>query len=343
VRTEKEILKDLRYAETPERKDSFLQELHDIREKESKPSIPTDKEMREKALSALKKEREVDDGEQEQEHVTEDEDLAKLGDDEVTSQTTRGVVAVGSHLSGDVLEIKLQPGESYFLSKTSFLACTDNVHLSVGLRGIRLIPYGHDNKFVLPKVTNTSNHEGRVWLASHGSFETIVVPAGDTLLLNECTLLACQSTLQWQPSSFSKSLLSSLYGGEGFGLMFHGPCTVYTQSKNYDRLILDVASRMPTGPDIDPVVIGDILDHDDKEFENTVPDLEKPIHDVVPDPEKPMHDVIPNPPEVVLDAPKQIGGAKRKTKKHRVNTKQSSPSRLASPKGHIVQKNRHRK
>ena len=64
VRTEKEILKDLRYAETPERKDSFLQELHDIREKESKPSIPTDEEIREKGLSALKKEREVDDGEQ---------------------------------------------------------------------------------------------------------------------------------------------------------------------------------------------------------------------------------------------------------------------------------------
>jgi hypothetical protein len=49
VRTEKEILKDLRYAETPERKDSFLQELHDIREKESKPSIPTDEEIQEKA------------------------------------------------------------------------------------------------------------------------------------------------------------------------------------------------------------------------------------------------------------------------------------------------------
>jgi hypothetical protein len=49
VRTEKEILKDLRYAKTPELKDSFLQELHDIREKQSKPSIPTNEEIKEKA------------------------------------------------------------------------------------------------------------------------------------------------------------------------------------------------------------------------------------------------------------------------------------------------------
>jgi hypothetical protein len=49
VCSEKEILKKLRYAETPELKDSFLQELHDIREKQSKPSIPTDEEIQKKA------------------------------------------------------------------------------------------------------------------------------------------------------------------------------------------------------------------------------------------------------------------------------------------------------
>jgi len=49
VCSEKEILKKLRYAETPELKDSFLQELHDIREKQSKPAIPTDEEIEKKA------------------------------------------------------------------------------------------------------------------------------------------------------------------------------------------------------------------------------------------------------------------------------------------------------
>jgi hypothetical protein len=51
VCSEKEILKKLRYAETPELKDSFLQELsHDIREKQSKPSVPTDEEILKKSL-----------------------------------------------------------------------------------------------------------------------------------------------------------------------------------------------------------------------------------------------------------------------------------------------------
>jgi hypothetical protein len=49
VCSEKEILKKLRYAETPELKDSFLQELHDIREKQSKPSIPTNEEIEKKS------------------------------------------------------------------------------------------------------------------------------------------------------------------------------------------------------------------------------------------------------------------------------------------------------
>jgi hypothetical protein len=49
VCSKKEILKKLRYAETPELKDSFLQELHDIREKQSKPSILTNEEIEKKA------------------------------------------------------------------------------------------------------------------------------------------------------------------------------------------------------------------------------------------------------------------------------------------------------
>ena len=41
--------------------------------------------------------------------------------------------------------------------------------------------------------------------------------------------------------------MSSLLGGEGLGMRFDGPATVYTQSHNLNDLAAMIAARLPEG------------------------------------------------------------------------------------------------
>jgi uncharacterized protein (AIM24 family) len=69
-------------------------------------------------------------------------------------------------------------------------------------------------------------------LVDNGLFLACVRPAGNSGKLYSIVKLG-------------KTLISSLLGGEGLGMKFQGPATVYTQSHNLNDLAGMIAARLP--------------------------------------------------------------------------------------------------
>lgn len=151
--------------------------------------------------------------------------------------TGPGIVAVGSSIPGDIIMITLQPGESFILSRSSFLACTANVEVSAGFRLRGVIGVGQEEGFVLPTVTCPENSEqpGFVWVAAYGTFKKHVIKAGDSILVNNGMFLACNEKIKYELETAGRSIIGSLVSG-GLGMKFVGPCEIYTQSKNLNIL-----------------------------------------------------------------------------------------------------------
>ena len=71
-------------------------------------------------------------------------------------------------------------------------------------------------------------------------------------------------------TTLGKSAISSLFG-EGLGMQFDGPCTVYTQSKNMNELVTFIAERLPPAQTTDGktglagMVLGNMIDGDSEQ------------------------------------------------------------------------------
>lgn len=159
--------------------------------------------------------------------------------------TGPGTVALGTSLPGDVVMLTIEPGETYYLSRGSFVAATDNIRISGGLNLIGIIGVGQEEGMVLPTIKTTDDSRGYVWIGAYGTFEKHDVPANASLIINNGLFLAATKKYDGL-TKLGKSVVSSLFG-EGLGMEFKGPCTVYTQSKNINELVNYIIARVPRG------------------------------------------------------------------------------------------------
>ena len=160
-----------------------------------------------------------------------------------------GTIAFASPWPGDAVCLELKPGEEWKLSRGAFIACSPNVSISGKLNWRGVFEVGQDEGFVLPKATcdPKSSANGFVFVAGYGGIQKHVVAAGDTLMVNNGLFMAAPGEVNYEIRRLGKNLLTSFFGAEGLGMGFTGPCTVYTQSRNLNDLIAEIAYRLPTG------------------------------------------------------------------------------------------------
>ena len=167
-----------------------------------------------------------------------------------------GTIALGSFLPGDIILIKLSPGQSYILSRGTFLASTVNVTVSAGIRMLGLLGIGQEEGFVLPKATcSEDDGDGYVWVAGYGTFTKHDIQADDELIVNNGLFLACDAKVTYSLTLLGKTVVSSFLGGEGVGMKFTGPCTVYTQSKNINDFIDFINMRVSPPPTLTTAIV----------------------------------------------------------------------------------------
>ena len=169
-------------------------------------------------------------------------------------------VAFASHYPGDMMLVRLRVGQRMFASRDAFLAGSPNVKVTgkYNLRG--LFAFGQDEGFMLPEIVceapdpkDGGSPMGCAFIAAYGSFQKHELGAGQTMLVNNGLFLACQRDVgasgpPYTVVQLGRSFLSTVFGGEGLGMRFEGPCTLYTQSRSFDDLVGLVAARLPPPP-----------------------------------------------------------------------------------------------
>lgn len=142
-----------------------------------------------------------------------------------------GRIALGAALPGDIIAIDLAPHHEIIVSRGSFLCCTEGLEVTATTRAQGILGVGQQEGFILP-VIRAGESGGRVWLCAYGTFERIDLEVNEVAVLDNGTFLACPASLNYQVVRLGKTLLSSLAGGEGLGMQFTGPASLYIQSKN---------------------------------------------------------------------------------------------------------------
>jgi uncharacterized protein (AIM24 family) len=139
-----------------------------------------------------------------------------------------GYIYIGNDFINSIIAIKIRKGEIFRLSRNCFLASTGNIKISFTfvLKGIFEI--GQDEGFILPTATCVIGEYGYIWICAYGNLEKIIIPKNDYLIIDNGIFLACNNKYQYDISKLGKSLFSSFFGGEGFGMKFKGPAEIYS-------------------------------------------------------------------------------------------------------------------
>lgn len=161
------------------------------------------------------------------------------------------MMTFSSPVPGDIMKIDMQPNEKYVVSRESYIASSENVRVTGTLNWRGFFMIGQEEGFVLPELINEGDRKGCAWLASYGSItEHVLKDASETLTVDNGLFLAARSDREplYTLVKMGKSILSSLFGGEGIGMLFRGPVVVYTQSHNLNDLAGHIAARLPPAP-----------------------------------------------------------------------------------------------
>jgi uncharacterized protein (TIGR00266 family) len=155
-----------------------------------------------------------------------------------------GTIAFASSYPGDAFAINMNPGDSWKLSRGAFVASSLSIKVSGKLNWRGAFVLGQEEGFVLPLVT-CKGSPGVVFVSAYGGYAKHDVAKGDRILVNNGLFLACEGTVKYTVVKLGSTIINSVLGGEGLGMEFVGPCTVYTQSRNFNNLVSHIASRLP--------------------------------------------------------------------------------------------------
>lgn len=152
------------------------------------------------------------------------------------SPTNGNEVWLAPRLIGDLLIYEMQ-GQDLIVQASSYLACSSEVDLDVGVQGLKSL-FSGESIFWL-----TFSGQGLALLASFGGI--YAVPVDGEYIVDTGHIVAFERSLDFKIAKASSSLIGSFLGGEGLVCRFHGKGTVYCQSHNPGAFGFTVGSQLP--------------------------------------------------------------------------------------------------
>ena len=155
-----------------------------------------------------------------------------------------GELALGIDIPNDVIELTINPTEEWVISRGSYLCSTRNINISSitksqGIFGI----IGSGEGFILPLI-QTNDSVGKFWLTCYGTFEKIELKDKEEIIIDNGYFLACNKKMDYTIEKLGKTMSSTFLGGEGYGMKFIGPGTIYTQSKNLSNFMEIISKKI---------------------------------------------------------------------------------------------------
>jgi len=148
-----------------------------------------------------------------------------------------GEVWLAPGVPGDVEAVELS-GEAWVVQDTGYLAHYGEVEVSASWRGLRgLLAEG---ELFWLKVEG----RGVVWVSGYGGLETVEVPAGESLVVDNMHLVAMPADVDYSIRKFG-GLKSFIFGGEGLVVEIRGPARVVVQTRVLPPLARLLARFLP--------------------------------------------------------------------------------------------------
>jgi uncharacterized protein (TIGR00266 family) len=170
------------------------------------------------------------------------------------SVNTSGTVCLGTDFPSKILRFNLQdlPAESLICQRGAFLAGNPSVNIEMEFTKSFSAGFFGGQGFVLQKLTG----QGDVLVKGGGTIVNKALKEGETLRVTSGSIVAFESTIQYDVAMMP-GIRNAMFGGEGlFVTTLQGPGRVWLQGLPPDRMIAEIARRVP-GPGIGmPIPIG---------------------------------------------------------------------------------------
>ena len=151
-----------------------------------------------------------------------------------------GWVDIAARLPGDLVNVDIEPGVSWIISKGSWLASPASIELDTKWGGFKNM-FGSEGGFVV-----RASGSGPVVLGCYGALDKWTLAAGETITVDTGHMVAYQDTVQMALRKVTGGLVQTFKSGEGLVFDFTGPGVIYTQTRNPNELLSWLSSAIGT-------------------------------------------------------------------------------------------------
>ena len=150
----------------------------------------------------------------------------KLFQNKYTANEDNSIIAFSSSFPGAIMAIDIEPGKEIICQKSSFLAGTSNIDVSIHFnKKIGAGLFGGEG-FIMQKISGN----GKVFIEIDGSMEEKELKEGEKLIISTGHLVMMDSTCKIDVESVG-NIKNMFLGGEGvFNTIITGPGKVVMQS-----------------------------------------------------------------------------------------------------------------
>ena len=143
-----------------------------------------------------------------------------------TAERGEGIIAFASSFPGTILPIEITPGKSIIAQKSSFLAGTEGVDLSIFFEKKMGSGFFGGDGFIMQKISGS----GLVFLEIDGSVMEYDLEAGQQMVVDTGYLAMMDDTCTMDVASV-KGAKNMIFGGEGlFNTVVTGPGKIVLQT-----------------------------------------------------------------------------------------------------------------
>ncbi|CEO97126.1 Mitochondrial biogenesis AIM24 [Plasmodiophora brassicae] len=154
-----------------------------------------------------------------------------------------GGITFGLKEPGDILPFAVGPGNGWIVSHTTFVCGTDNIKVSAAFPGCMMACCGGEGFFLTHVSMKNHGESGMFFAGGYGEIIRHDIPAGKTMYIDNGLFFAVHESTKFEIGILN--LKTCLFGQQGFIMKFHGPCALFTQSR--DPRIFRQCQRGPPG------------------------------------------------------------------------------------------------
>jgi len=161
-----------------------------------------------------------------------------------TGEVGKGSVALGTDMPSKIMKMTVKDYEGGLMcQKGAFLAGSDTVNIEMGFSKSFTAGFFGGEGFVLQKLSG----EGDAFVKATGALISKELKAGEKLRVTSGSIVAFEGSVEYDVQMMT-GMKNVVFGGEGlFITTLTGPGRVYLQGMQFDRMVSEIARRIPSG------------------------------------------------------------------------------------------------